>query len=134
MKAAFTLPLLVGFAAISLLGFLFMSPQDGHVNCIATALNGTACPPPTDLGFIDFHLDAFKKVSLTVVGSANLTAILWLLAAAATGLVFVLTITAPPLVSAEIERFIRIRDLSDYYRQERITNWLAFHENSPGIF
>jgi len=133
MKQALTLSLILGVAAVSLLGFLFMAPRNGHANCIAVTLNGAACPEQDNLGFINFHLNAFKKISLAVLGATALAALL----------AFSLAILAVSLLNApsasrrfafSAKRFARLSELAGYNRRSQTAGWLALHENSPGVF
>lgn len=61
---------LVSFAALAVFGFLGMNMADmsGHADCIATSVNGGACPiTGNPIDYAGFHISAFLSFSTAYV-------------------------------------------------------------------
>lgn len=75
MKLAFTIFLIVGFSAMTILGFWSMG-HEGHGACLASLAQGSLCPEAgSAFAFLNFHANAFKTFSSAVFESLSLASI-----------------------------------------------------------
>jgi hypothetical protein len=75
MKFALLVLLIISFFGLAVLGFMGMAMAvgHGHSSCIATAIQGRACPEASGTaGFINFHAGAVKFFSTAVIGVSAL--------------------------------------------------------------
>jgi hypothetical protein len=129
MRPFITTFLIVSFVAIAVFGFTAMN-HEHQVGCLAEAASGQSmpCPAHDAVGFLEFHLNAFKAFSLAIFGK----------------IVDILIILALALVSIPLRRFLfflasvflavrrRIREKISFYK-EQLIRWLCLFELSPSF-
>lgn len=120
--------LTVSLLFLTILGALQAAEAGSHNSkCLATILNGSAAPCPAEnlLGFINFHLNAFKNFSWGLVNFIlSLVAFIILLFVA----------TFPPAAANILPPFSLLRPVSLSSLKQNFHRWLSLHENSPNIF
>ena len=120
MKTALATLLIFGFIGIASFGVFTMSHGAEHngVGCVAAAAQGIDCPKAGSLfSFLAIHLNAFHIVSAAV----------FFVLAIGLGIVWKFQFS-PPFVQS-----VALRYFSKRLFQQRLTRWLALHENSPAI-
>jgi len=134
MKFLFTTALLVSFVGVAAFGFSGMhynDSQDHGGSCIWAASQGVDCPKQgSTTNYLTFHLDAFKGFS-TAIFVGNVMSSLFL---TLTSLLFIgLAFLSPNLFKPPQLAFYRhqYRDSFSPHQKQRLTRWLALHENSP---
>ena len=144
MKFLFMTILLVGFVGIALFGAFGvfgvhegMQSHGGTANhaeaCVVAAAQGIDCPKQINLiGYITFHLEAYKGFSLAVLGANALGAFLSVVASL---IVIGFALLSPQLSLSPQHAFHHRRGESFLPSQtQELRHWLAFHQNSPAIF
>ena len=130
MRYGLLILLIAGFLSITVLGFTGMDIDGrGHMNCIATAVQGKVCPEALGiLGFINFHANAIKVFSTAVFEMSILALFPFLLAG------FISTKISSSLRSAlPIYRFPQFLLTSASLPQETFFDWLALHEKRDPV-
>ncbi len=136
MKSALATLLIFSFMSIAVFGVFAMSHGTSHASgsrgCIGAMAQGTDCPKEESvLGFLAFHLNAFRSFS-TAIFSQNILSLflfvasLLLLAGTAMGRLFA--------ESVSLDCHSRFRQFFEppvTHLQPQIIRWLALHENSP---
>lgn len=137
MKSLLAFILLLSFVATAVFGVFgmhaFMQNHEG--GCVAAATQAADCPRENNsLGYLAFHLNAYKRFSLATPGenaaAALLSAFVMLLLI---GLAFFsLWLFGSPRPAFCKHRF---KDSFSHSQKQALARWLAFHENSPaGLF
>jgi hypothetical protein len=135
MKYLATLLLITSFAGIGIMG---MNHGQAHGmdpnNCIVARAKGMDCPKEADsIEFAAFHIDAYKGFSLATFSESAMSILLLAFAS----LLFVgLALFSPRLFNPPQLAFYRyrFRDSFSPPQKQKLTRWLALHENSPAIF
>ena len=130
MRQILAVTILLAVAGFAGLGFFVMSHEGahGHHGCVAASALGTTCPDAGDIvGFLGFHIGAFKSFSnavFTVFSLIAFTASLHIFA----------WHTRIRKVRFLLERKIALaRDVSLGFFEKPFIQWLALHENSPAL-
>lgn len=135
MKIALSGIVIIGLFGLAIFSFTNMAMADGHghMNCIATVVQGSVCPEaPGTVGFINFHANAAKFFSTAVFGVSALLA-----------LTAFLTITLMTLISDRLRelplganyRLSRCLLVPTSLPNEALNYWLLLHEKrDPAIF
>ena len=130
--------ILVGFIGLSSFGIFgmhaFMQNRDG--GCIAATFQDADCPIQIgSLGYIIFHLDAYRGFSLAVFGENIMNALLFTFSLILlNGLIFFY----PYII--RLSQFIiskyryRFRNSFLSHQKQKVNQWLALFENSPALF
>lgn len=134
MRWAYATILLFGFLLVSLFGFTAMGQMDGraHDGCIASFLNGAACPQNASANFnaVLFHANALKSFSMAVFGEHIMgTFFLWLFFLYS---VWRAVFFAAPLLFSQAAAG-RFQKLSPIPIRKELIRWLALHEESPAF-
>lgn len=121
----------VGLAVFGAFGMLTgMQNHDG--NCIAADAKGIDCPKQNSLlGYITFHLNAYKDFSLSILNTNFISLLLIsLVLVLLAGLAFSLFLRPSQFA------FYRNRtaNFSPSLKKRKLIKWLALHENSPNNF
>ncbi|OGY68770.1 MAG: hypothetical protein A2214_01115 [Candidatus Harrisonbacteria bacterium RIFOXYA1_FULL_48_8] len=120
MKIALAILLAISFVGIASFSVFTMSHGAEHngIGCVAAAAQGIDCPKAGSLfSFLAIHLNAFHIVSAAV----------FFVLAIGLGIVWKFQFS-PPFVQS-----VALRYFSKRLFQQRLTRWLALHENSPAI-
>ena len=122
MRKFATILIVIGFSAITVFGIFAMNHGHNEAGCIAASAQGATCPNTENtLSFIAFHLGAFKNFSTaTFIVTALLS-------------IAILLSTAGSLVVAPSYSGRQLFSLSVPLLKQRLTRWLALHENSPSL-
>ncbi|MBI3088714.1 MAG: hypothetical protein HYY99_00395 [Candidatus Colwellbacteria bacterium] len=129
MKLTAILLVLV-FAGIGTLGFIAMNHSDGHQGCIAATAQAVECPGDnlSLLGFISFHLNAFKSFSLALDSTLTIGLLLTLIAF----LIFsFLRLEPADSISQALLNELRYRQrlsFSPFIPTQRFNHWLTLTE------
>ena len=132
MKRFLTAALILSFVAIAVFGFLAIGHGQG---CIATLAQGGECRNDNNpFAATFFHLDAFKEFSTAVFGDASvslaLAFIIFVFAMAAQTLSRSAGQIALPVLAV---RWERLHQSFGAISKEKLSRWLALHENSPSV-
>jgi hypothetical protein len=130
--------ILIGFITLSSFGIYgmhaFMGNKEG--GCIAALVQDTDCPLQVDsLGYLIFHLEAFKGFSMAVFGENIINALVFTFSLF---LLFGLVLLSSSNI--KISRYIiskrryRFRNSFLSHQKQKINKWLAMFENSPTVF
>ena len=135
MKSVISVFTIIGFISVAVFGFAAMNHNSNysHGGCVAAATQGTDCPKGSDVtAFLNFHFYAFRSFSLATIGENVMSA----LSLAFTSLLFIgpaffsfFLLHPPKLV------FYRYQFQNSFPppQKQKLTRWLALHENSPTI-
>jgi len=124
--------LLIGFITLAVFGTLGMhlGAQDHGGGCVASIVAGADCPKQGSLlSYLNFHLNAYKDFSLAIL-SGGLNMLVFMLGALAIlGFYLLLPyLFRPPKLVLSKYRF---RDSFSPPQKQKLTRWLALHEQSP---
>ncbi len=124
MKPLFATLMIISFTAVTLLGafgmHLGMQSHDG--NCIFAAAKGVDCPKGNSLiAYLNFHLDAYKDFSLTLLSYL-------LLALSLSASIFTFYLFKP--LRPHFAKY-RVENSHSHKRARKLTRWLSLRENSP---
>lgn len=129
MKFFLPTALIISFVSIAVFGFAAMDHGNGdHSGCVASTAKAINCSGESGaLAFIGFHFGAFKNFSTaTFSGMSSVFLLLSVLVFA-----ILLKQSGNGFISIPIARYDRAQFSS--VQKERLTRWLAFHENSPSL-
>jgi len=131
MKRAATILLLLSIGSITLFGFNAMHAASGThgTRCLASAFTVAEppCPESNVVGFIGYHLDAFRTFSLATL--ISFTSLLFV-----TSALWTIHINQPlnqPLLVSARAFSRRIPILPSQFRSASEWRWYSLHENSP---
>lgn len=125
----FTL-LFISFLGIGIFGFSVMG--EGHMDCIATAVQGKMCPEASgSLGFINFHLNAAKFFSTAVLGQSFVAVFAVLLAGLACAKILHEPYEPSPFLTYRLPQFL-LRPAA--LPKENFFSWLTLHEKRDPMF
>lgn len=116
--------ILVAFLVVTGLGFMAMNGHTSMAGCVASMVNGdrVPCPQSDILGFVEFHMSAFR----TTVGIVNEMTVVALVAMFLAAILGVLVAQVSPSVPAYV--FIQRVPTSGYSGRRRLLAWLALLE------
>ena len=124
MKSVLSILLIIGFSGLTVFGLTLASHGSGHSSiCLASAMSGAKAPcPQRDLiGFVNFHFNALKNLSLVVT---------ILLSIIGLGFVFGRDRELPPVSFSSQRQF---KDSLTLFGGRKFIHWLKLHENSPSF-
>ena len=132
-KVVLSLIVISSFLGIAVFGFMAMSPDANghHSGCIAATAQGAGCPAEAEtLGFVSFHLRAFKNFSSATFGEQFAAPFL---------LALILCIGFGIKANRHIQT-VSSRFISQFQKhfvhlivplKLNLARWFALHENSP---
>ena len=129
--------ILIGFIGLSSFGVFgmhaLMENRDG--GCVAATFQNADCPIQVNsLGYLIFHLNAFKGFSLAIFGENIMSALLFTFSLLLLSGIFFFY----PLINI-LSQFIiskyryRFRNSFLSHQKHKINQWLALFENSPAL-
>ncbi len=136
MKSVISVFTIIGFISVAVFGFAAMNHNSNHSHggCVAAATQGTDCPKGSDVtAFLNFHFYAFRSFSLATIGENVMSALSLVIFTSLLfiGLAFLsfFLFRPPKLV------FYRYQFQNSFLppQKQKLTRWLARHENSPNI-
>jgi len=129
MKTSITSILIVIFLVIAIFGtFSMVNMNENGQGCWASFFNNNVCPDNmSPLGSINFHFNAFEKLSSTIFQNTIL-----LISLFATLFVIsrIVMQYSPGLLVLSSSNFKRT-DSNSKLNQNKFTRWLSLFENSP---
>jgi len=134
MKFLLTTTLLVSFVGVAVFGFSgihYSDSQNHGGGCVFAASQGVDCPTQgSSVGYLTFHLDAFKGFSTAIFGESVMSLLLLVLASLffIGRVCFVHSLFWPPKFA--LYRY-RSKGSFPLPQTQELTRWLALHENSP---
>lgn len=134
MKHFISLLLIISFVATAIFGFAIfdMSPNHSSGGCVASAINGTACPTSI-MDMALYHISALQTLTIAVVPSIShwLLLLVSLLLISVSIFLFYKNLLLPRLEFSP--QRLRGLALNSSYSRRKIISWLSLFELSPTL-
>lgn len=131
MKTPLLALFVVSFLAIAVFGVFCMhiGAQNHSGGCIAAKLQGFDCRQQSDpIGYLTFHLNAFKDLSAAILGWLAVDSLIFFLISLI--LLVLLGNFARFKFNSACHKLKQLKSLLSLFQHEFL-HWLAIHENSP---
>lgn len=129
----FSFLLLFIFIGLAVFGYVPMHHDSlyGMVSCLAKKVLGKECDERTPWGIADFHLSAFKGLSLGIIPGESIAALFVVLILLFAAMLAIVLVFFCSLILRQM--FLRALDIRVSRSARGLQRWLMLRENSPNV-